>query len=418
MADFSRTERANAGGLPSAVQEAYDVRETLRSARAQPPIVVHDATIGEDITFPSIQAQTVEAFATDIAERIEADAGLAAAKQWLELATATATPTLLEAFADWMKETDITEATRAHYAMTLREFLRVVELHDALARQISDDHARRYVRWLNTEAKSRRGGAMSYKTKYGRVTALSSFWTDYLSRHAHVPQGRNPWKGHKITGRKKANVHGDEMKRPHTAEEMLRIINGRELAEKARYPKRTLLELYALGWLTGARLGEICGRLLGDVERTTEGYILHIRKSKTPGGVRSIPIVHPIAVAVLRRRIGDRDDPKAQLFEEFIPGGPERKLSWYPQKRLGRYRDLIGLDETTDTHSTRRDLISLLEAREVYPLWAMRYVGHVPEGVTFGVYSRVTPASLMEVAKAIRYPEPMEAALRAALGIA
>jgi integrase len=352
------------------------------------------------------------------AERIAAEAGQSAAKRWIDLATKETARTLLEAFAEWMKETDISEATREHYAMTLREFLRIVELHDALPAQITDDHARRYVRWLNTEATSRRGGPMSYKTKYGRVTALSSFWRDFLQRHAHVPQGRNPWKGHKITGRKKANIHGDEMKRPHTAEEMLRIINGRELAENARYPKRTLLELYALAWFTGARLGEICSRLLGDVERTAEGFILHIRKSKTPGGVRSIPVVHPIAVAVLQRRIGDRDDPKAQLFAEFIPGGPERKLSWYPQKRLGRYRDLIGLDETTDTHSTRRDLISLLEAREVYPLWAMRYVGHVPEGVTFGVYSKVSPASLMEVAKAIRYPEAMEAPLRAALGIA
>jgi integrase len=402
MADFARTERAKSGELPSAVQEAYGVREALRDAPDD----------GDDDA-----RSLIEMVASDRADAIQADAGLPAAKRWIELATTPATPTLLESFTDWMKESDIALATREHYEMTLREFLRVVELHDALPEQITDAHARRYVRWLQTDAVSRRGGPMSYKTKYGRVTALSSFWRDYLSRHGYVAQGYNPWKGHKIAGRKKSNVHGDEMKRPHTADEMLRIIEGRELQRGAKYPKRTLLELYALGWFTGARLGEICGRLLGDIEGTPEGYILHIRKSKTPGGVRSIPVVHPIAVEVLRRRIGERTDPKAQLFAEFTPGGPERKLSWYPQKRLGRYRDLIGLDETTDTHSTRRDLITLLEAREVYPLWIMRYVGHVPEGVTFGVYAKVSPASLMQVAKAITYPAPIEAAMRAALGV-
>jgi integrase len=258
---------------------------------------------------------------------------------------------------------------------------------------------------------------MSYKTKYGRVTALSSFWTDYLQRYRYVAQGANPWKGHKITGRKRPHVDGDEMKRPHTLDEMLRIVNGRELSRAAKYPKRTLLELYALCWYTGARLGEICSRTLGDIERTPKGYMLHIRQSKTPAGVRSIPVVHPIPVAVLKRRIGKRTDAKEQLFAEFIPGGPDRKLSWYPQKRLGHYRDRIGLDEQTDTHSTRRDLITLLESREVYPLWIMRYVGHLPEGVTFGVYAKVSPASLHEVAKAITYPAPFETALRAGLAL-
>ena len=199
------------------------------------------------------------------------------------------------------------------------------------------------------------------------------FWTEYLDHNELVPPGTNPWRGHKITGESRSN------KRPYRPDEIMAIINGPEIAARGdvRYSKRTILELYALMFYTGARKGEIANRLLGDVEKSGRGYILHIRASKTAAGARSIPIYHPIPVAVLKRRIAKRTERDAQLFEEFIPGGPQDSLMWYVGKAMGRYRDKVGLGAEVDTHSTRRQLITALVAK-----------GHSKELVQFYVGTR------------------------------
>jgi len=172
-----------------------------------------------------------------------------------------------------------------------------------------------------------------------------------------------------------------------------------------------------LGLFTGARLNELCERRLADVEPVRGRYILHIRNAKTKSGIRSLPIYHKIPVAILRERIGKRKDPAAQLFAEFIPGGPDKRLSWQVQKALGRYRDKVGLGTETDFHSTRRNFAQRMKALKVFPLAAMRYVGHKPRDITFGLYSQVTAESLREVARKVAYPKKIEKAFKVALGL-
>jgi len=128
----------------------------------------------------------------------------------------------------------------------------------------------------------RTDGLLEHGTKVGRLVALSSFWSDHLVRNELAPA--NPWKGFSPTGRKQRH-RGDDVKRPHTEAELLRIVNGPMIPDNHRtlYPKRTILELYALGEFTGCRLNELCSLTLGDVKKVGKGYTIHVRKSKTEG---------------------------------------------------------------------------------------------------------------------------------------
>ncbi|MCL4182791.1 MAG: hypothetical protein KJ011_05015 [Burkholderiaceae bacterium] len=364
--------------------------------------------------------EAVQGLVTDEAEEIEQRQGPEAAQQFAKLAQATEVPTMREAWKAWIDAGELNESTKGKYKLAFEEFMGRLQVPDLLLRDVTRKVAQDYADWLNTEAKSAHGGPLAYRTKKDRITALASFWGDYVERRHLVKDGRNPWHELKITGQWKPSDGLAGRKRPYRDEELLALINGPEvrLGEKTRYPKGTLLELLALGLYTGARLDEICSRKLGEVLPSDNGFRLHITGSKTEAGIRVIPVVHPIAVGILRRRIGDRRDRNAQLFAEFIPGGRDRKLSWYPQRALGRYRDAVGLGVETDFHSTRRNFITRLEDAGASPLARDRYVGHTPKDLASRVYSGGSESQLLRIAETISYPKEIEEALYGALGIA
>src|SRR5439155_10291304 len=122
---------------------------------------------------------------------------------------------------------------------------------------------------------------------------------------------------------------------------------------------------------TGARLDELCSRRIGDFDRVKGGYVMHIRDAKTPDGLRDLPVLHPIPVAVIRERIGKRKD--GFLFAELAPGGPDNKRSWQVQKAMGRYRRILELPMGVNFHSTRRTFATVMERRGVNQHWATRY---------------------------------------------
>jgi integrase len=361
----------------------------------------------------------VESLAAERAEEIEAKADLPTAKRWYRLATSKG-PTLREAWGEWMAVCEHNAATKLKDEQAFRYFLEWLAVADAFPPDITNETARDYIRHVNTEATSARGGPLAKATREARIGPLRLFWREHLEHNDIVPSDVNPWRNPKLGGRRKASDDQTDKKRPYTDREIVALLHGPELAdgERTSYPKRTLMELYALGFYTGARIGEIANRLVRDLEKIKGGYTLHIRSgTKTEESMRSIPILHPIPVAVLKRRIGDRSDPDAQLFVEFIPGGPLGSLAWYPSKALGRYRDKVGLGTATDTHSTRRQLITDLVSKG-HPLTLVQfYVGHKPQGITAGVYATPTSAGLRKIAEAITYPPKIERAFRAALGI-
>ena len=112
------------------------------------------------------------------------------------------------------------------------------------------------------------------------------------------------------------------------------------------------------------------------------------------------------------RTLTKRTDPEAQLWEEFCPGGPDRKYSAAVQKALGRYRDRVGLPAEVDFHSTRRSFATRLLNKGVTGPGRDRYFGHKPEALADNLYAGETPQLLLKVARAIDYPEEIETALR------
>ena len=404
QAEFRRLTRGADGAVeaPSLATRAAHWRESLRLAANSNNF---DALLG---------------ILTDEAEEIEQRHGATAAQRFARLAQETDAPTMREAWQAWIDASEHNESTRGKYRLAFNEFMGRLEVPDLPLRDVTRKVTQDYADWLNTEAKSAHGGPLAYRTKKDRITALASFWSDYVERRHLVKNGRNPWHELKITGQWKPSDGLAGRKRPYRDEELLALINGPEVrvGEKTRYPKKTLLELLALGLYTGARLDEICSRRVGEVVPIDNGFRLHITGSKTEAGIRVIPVVHPIALGILRRRIGDRKDRDAQLFAEFIPGGRDKKLSWYPQRALGRYRDQVGLGVETDFHSTRRSFITRLEDAGASPLARDRYVGHTPKDLASRVYSGGSEAQLLRIAEMIGYPKEIEEALREALRVA
>lgn len=398
-ADFRAKERGAAGHLSADVEEARDFRASLREARS------------DDEARDNIDS------AAERARAIEDSAGYDRAKEFFKLATSRK-DTLREAWEKWMAANEHNAATKLKDEQAFRGLMDFLGVADGVPSVVTGERARAYVQWLNTEAQSARGGPLAKATKEARIAPLRIFWHDYLEHHEIVPAGGvNPWRAHKITGKRKPGEAQPDKKRPYTDAEILALLNGPELrgGKDVRYPKRTIIEMYALCFYTGARIGEIANRTIGDVEKIRGGYVLHIRTGKTDESPRSIPIYHPIPVEVLKQRIGKRKDARAQLFEEFIPGGPNGSLAWYISKAMGHYRDKVGLGTATDTHSTRRRLITDLTAKG-HPLTLVQfYVGHKPAGITAGVYAQPTDEGLRTIARAVRYPAAIERALNATL---
>lgn len=399
--DFRHKLRAAAGSLPEDTREALAYRADLQKLREAGD---HDT------------AEAVEGIVTDRAYAIEAKAGVERAKAFASIAFDEKGRTLREAFAEWIEVEGFRGGTNAKYRRALDEVLAFLGVPDAVPSAITTERVRAYVDHLNTRAATPKGAPLDPATRQARVNAMSGFWkwlegADLVPHDAH-----RMWSGHTFTGaREKRRRKAKE--RPYLPEEIIALCNGPERREHSRYTKRTVIELTALGLLTGARLEELCARTLSEVERIKGGaYRLHITDAKSAASNRSIPVRHPIAVAILKRRIGKRSDPSAYLFAEFIPGGPDNKRSWQVQKAHGRYRQELGMPEGVNFHSTRRSFATRLEELGVDERWAQRYFGHKPPGLMAGLYSR--PQVLDDVAKKIKYPAHVERALRAALGIA
>ena len=322
--------------------------------------------------------------------------------------------TLREAWDDWQRTSDFTPGTKAKYQRAFDEFMAFLAIPNVIPGEITFDHARLYVEWLNTSATNAKGEAMDPGTKKGRVLTMASFWK-HLQHTQGIARGLNIWHGHPLTGAKeKARRKAKE--RDWTPAEMIALANGPERGEHATYTKRTILELCALGFYTGCRIEELCARTVEDFEPIKGGYLLHIRKAKTPAGVRDLPILNPIPVAVIRRRIGKRTDPEAFLFAELVSGGPDGKRSWQVDKAINDYlRDDLKLPEGVRFHQTRHSFATRMEEAAIDPRWAERYFGHSVAGLMGKRYSHAKV--LQQVAKAIRYPAKVEQAFRRALGI-
>ena len=259
--------------------------------------------------------------------------------------------------------------------------------------------------------------------------SLSSYWGQWLSVRHTLAEQVNPWSRLKITNTPTPsdirwttteNTGAPKRREAFDEADILAILNaaGPRAGGATRYTKRTLLEVFSLGVLLGARPDEVCSLELRDIKAIEGGYLLNFTETKTKDD-RRIPVVHPVAVAILKRRIGDRTDPKAQLFAEFKAKGNGDNLYELVGRALGRQLDrAMGLADSAVPYATRHTFATVVGNMAGVQEHALkRYIGHKPEGMTDKYYRSITPAALLEVARQVRYPEPVELRMREELGL-
>jgi integrase len=409
--EFARLKAAAAGEpTDGELKQARDLRAHYLAASAEErrDIIEHAIDLAERL-YPGAQHSEYDEPADPVA--------YAKAHRFVKVASGRLT--LREAFAAQARDAERRRSTDEKYEHALSLFLAYMKVPDAHPEEVSRERALAFVNWLNHDARTAQGKPYAYQTKKNMLGGLSSLW-DYLEHQQQVPEATNPWRNHRITGKKKSTDAPDPYDElPFDDTDILNLCHGPELrgSQQTRYPKRTLLEVLTLAFYTGMRLDEICSRKVGEVEERGEGYVWKVTRGKRASSIRDLPIVHPIPVAIIARRMKGRTNTEEQVFPEFRPGGYDQKAAKPAVKALMHYRRKCGLSTATDTHSTRRTFITRAEASGAHPVWLERYNGHKPTGETSGRYAVGVEESKREIAKLIAYPEHVEAAFRVALGL-
>lgn len=412
--EFSRARREVAGTLPADVLLAKRLGEDLKAAAN-----------AEDYEL----AGTIQLLITEQAQKVDAAGGSNAsstARARAFAGIATGGETLLEVFESWLDHGTLPARTKSKYRTAVEEFAGFLG-GLVLASDVTSDNAQRYVDWLNKEARSQRTKKLiplSYNTKRDRVMALSAFWSQWLKPRKKTKEAGNPWSRLIITEKPTpSSIKWDSTEntgRPQRREafeesELLAILEapGPARAGAVRYPKRTLMEVFSLALLTGSRPDELCSLTLGDIKVADGVYWLNFDETKTKDD-RRIPVVHPIATGILKRRMGDRKNPKGQLFEELRPKGKGDNLYELVGRALGRHLDrATGLPSSAVPYAARHTFATIVGNTPGVKDHALkRYIGHKPEGMTDKHYRNVRPADLLTVASLVQLPIKVEEGLR------
>lgn len=332
--------------------------------------------------------------------------------------------TLLEHMEDWLPRSGLKNQTQDEHRRAVRELLAFLKRPDCLPSAIKEDtHAVAYVEHLND-------GPLSIATKKGRLSSLGAFWTYLMTKRAVSRSEARMWREHHLTEPLKVQKEGspkgarsndeddeDAERRPLTDAEAVLLLTAPPPMDKRprTYTRPLFAQLYALGLTTGMRLNEMCSLRPRDVqEREGAGLIVTVRRTttKTDAGERSIPVVHPVAVRILKARIEAQEDRDGRLFSECAPGGPDDKPSWQVSKALGKDRRRLGIGDGAVFHSTRANFGTLMENAKIDSDHVKRYIGHVIDTVLAKHYSAgLLPENMMHIAEAVRYSEEVEAAL-------
>ncbi|MGA0610658.1 DUF6538 domain-containing protein [Caldimonas sp. KR1-144] len=411
LAEFDLKRRELRGMVPKDLQVAIEFREKLR-----------DASNADDYELASTIGDVISMHADTIYEAGgENAASLRKARNFVRIAEGA--ETLLEAFDDWIAKSTLPPRTQAKYRTALMEFTGYVGGHPLIA-DMNRKNAIGYVDWLNSEARSQRTKKvipLSYNTKRDRVMALSAFWNKGLSTRGKSAEPVNPWSKLEVTLKPTSkDIHWDSTentgrpkRRDHFDEaDLLAILDAPGPAQRGstKYTKATLMEVFSLGLLTGARPDEFCSLLLGDVRKIPGGYSLSLMGGKNEESDRRIPVVHPLAVAVLKRRIGKRTDAKAQLFEEFRPKQGHDNMAELVLRALGRHLERAAdLPAGAVPYCTRHTLSSVMgNIDDVKDAVLQRYIGQKPDKMLDKHYRSVSDESLLSFAKKVKYPAKVE----------
>lgn len=325
--------------------------------------------------------------------------GTAKAVKWHRAAIITS-DTLPDLMAQWLAASDYRESTKAGHRKALSEVLAFVENDHAVPADITLKIA---LKFLDSNLTQR---GLAHATIGDRLISLGGFWQWMASREV-VPQGFNPWAGHKVS--KEKNKGRSPTKRTYTDSELQRLIAGN--ATVSAWPTYAYLpDLVVLGLFSGARIDELCSLTAQVIHQSKGYYTLHIADSKTKAGIRYVVVTHAAPSAVLKRRLKGLKGA-APIFPELIAGGLDSKLSSSAVKAYGRYRRACDVPDGTDFHSFRRNVITVLESAGVGQVPIARFVGHKVGTMAGDTYSAGgTTANALATSRKVRYGAKIEAA--------
>lgn len=376
-----RTEMVANGGIDAVTAEALAWR--TEAAQAE-PIAFQSARGDEEF----VENPVLEAL-PDRAEEIEKEHGFPAAITFAQIARGEATP-LQSLLPAYFAESTLKPRTKIDYERAVERFATwtadkgLPGTIEAVSRRV----AGRFI----SEGLIAKG--VHAKTINKTVSALSAYWR-WLLKRGHV-EAANPWREQALPKRKSLTVDGERYKRPFTDEEIKALLTG-DPKSGLKGQRRTspawnhLSDVMLIAALSGMRVEEIARLKVKDCQ----GDAFDIREAKTGAGVRRVPI-HPDILPIITK-LRTNVEPEAFLFPELNtppPSSPlERSMPWV--KAFGRYRQSLGVHEQedgkrqarTDFHSFRRWFVTKAEQAGIPKDTVASVVGHVREGMTFGVYS-------------------------------
>lgn len=226
------------------------------------------------------------------------------------------------------------------------------------------------------------------------VSTLASFWKWAIGRGYAES---NPWRGLEIGSDREAE---NRKRGVFSDKQLLKLLRTEP---KGHVRGKALGDLIRLGMFTGARIRELCELRVGDVR----SGMIHVTASKTPAGVRAIP-VHDAIKGIVAKRCEGKEAGDA-LFAEIEPGGADKKRSYNATKYFGHFKRDCGITDTRLVfHSFRHMAVTRLLAAGVEPHVVARLVGHAVKGVTLSVYDKgPSPAALKSAMNKLSYAAPV-----------
>lgn len=219
------------------------------------------------------------------------------------------------------------------------------------------------------------------KTQQQYLLAGNAFWRwamKYEPRWRETFKGAvSPFERHAVAlPRGKAAL--DAKRKEFTLPDMHRLYATAQ--EAGNVP---LADLVKLGYYTGMRISELCSLRTENVVSVDGVEMLDVTDSKTPAGIRRVPI-HPAISSLVIRLVEDSRDGFL-VVTDFV--GKQGDRTGALGKSFGALKTSLGFGAQHVFHSIRGTTITQLARHDVpYPM-ICELVGHKTRTVTFDVYS-------------------------------
>ncbi|RYD77496.1 MAG: hypothetical protein EOP84_15445, partial [Verrucomicrobiaceae bacterium] len=313
------------------------------------------------------------------AESLEGTRGKKAAKEFYEIATGVRTPAK-DYYDAWKSQLDLSAKTKDQM---VKDVALLVEKFDSLE-GVTKSSVKLWTDELVKEGK----GAVSIERI---LSGCRNYWR-YLKSYDKVPAEAEPFTGILRLSKVKKARAAKAANLPYRAEDVVRLWEAANTRRFAGQDGDTqLADLILLGAYTGARIEELCSLKVTDVDTKS----LRIGDSKTPAGIREVPIHSKLAEVVKRLKKDSTD----QYLLSGLTFNKYDDRSNAIGKRFGRLKDALGFGEGHTFHSLRSTVVTQLENAGVSENRAADIVGHEKPRITYGLYSG--GANLAEKAKAL-----------------